>query len=196
LTLHRVGEVNDEEREAILALKNGDISGLETLVRFHQLSALRAVYAITGEYHTAEDVVADAFLKVYERIGQFDERRPFGSWFYRIVVNDALKVIQRTRRVRLGLDEGPVRLGVGLDSPAEPGDQATLHQVQRLVVEAVRALPPKQRMPLVLKYYLGFEEATIATILGSPLGTIKGRLRAAKERLRRQLAAQGISSAD
>ena len=92
--------MNDQEREAIVALRRGDIKGLELLFRLHQLRAIRTAYLITGDQQTAEDVVADAFLTVYERIRQFDERRPFEPWFYRIVVNGALVVVRRVTRRR------------------------------------------------------------------------------------------------
>ncbi|MBE3119263.1 MAG: RNA polymerase subunit sigma-24, partial [Candidatus Atribacteria bacterium] len=60
------------ESEAIARLKEGDISGLETLVKVHQLKAVRTAYLIVRDYFLAEDVVEDAFLRAYERINQFD----------------------------------------------------------------------------------------------------------------------------
>ncbi len=59
----------------------------------HQVRAPRAAYALLGDRQRAEDVVADTFLLVYERIGQFDIRHPFAPWFYRIVTNGALKAL-------------------------------------------------------------------------------------------------------
>lgn len=67
-----------EESEAITRLKRGDISGLEMLVKRYQVQALEAAYLITRDYHMAEDIVQSAFLRAYERIGQFDSDRPFG----------------------------------------------------------------------------------------------------------------------
>jgi len=67
-----------EEQEAIARLKRGDISGLEALVRKYQVQAVRAAYLITHDRGLAEDIVQAAFLRAYERIGQFDAGRPFG----------------------------------------------------------------------------------------------------------------------
>src|SRR5438046_5099592 len=78
------------EREAIDKLRRGDISGLETLVRQHYVQAVRVAYLITQDTALAEDIVQSAFLRVYERIDQFDVGRPFAPWFLRSVVNDAL----------------------------------------------------------------------------------------------------------
>src|SRR5687767_11521372 len=83
--------VREQEREAIAALKRGDIAGLETLTRLYGLTAVRTAYAITGDTQLAEDVAADAFIAAHARIKSFDESKPFAPWLYRIVVNGALK---------------------------------------------------------------------------------------------------------
>ena len=87
-----------EERRAIERLKRGDVSGLEVLVRRHHTRAVRAADLIARDRALAEDVVQDAFVRAYERIGQFDKGRPFGPWFMKIVVNDAVKAASRYGR--------------------------------------------------------------------------------------------------
>ncbi len=61
-----------DERAAVERLKGGDIGGLEWLVRRHHTRAVRAAYLIVRERTLAEDVVQSAFVRAYERIGQFD----------------------------------------------------------------------------------------------------------------------------
>jgi len=87
-----------EEHEVIARLKRGDIAGLETLVRKYQVQAVRIAYLITRDRALTEDIVQAAFLRAYERIGQFDAERPFGPWFLRSVVNDAVKAAARRER--------------------------------------------------------------------------------------------------
>ena len=96
--------MTQQEQEAITTLRGGDILGLETLVRLYQLPATRTAYAITADRHAAEDVVADAFLRVYDRIAQLDLSRPFSPWFYRIVVNGALKAVRSSKRTHSSND--------------------------------------------------------------------------------------------
>ena len=86
------------EQEAIDALIAGDIGGLELLVRRYQTKAMRAAFLITHNEDVARDVVQNAFLRVAERIEQYDRQRPFSPWFMRIVVNYALKAVQRGPR--------------------------------------------------------------------------------------------------
>ena len=76
-------------------LRRGDIAALGTLVRRYQTKALRTAYLITHDLAQTEDVVSSVFLRVFERAEQYDPQRLFGPWFYRIVVNDATKRLQR-----------------------------------------------------------------------------------------------------
>ncbi|MEO8609830.1 MAG: sigma factor [Chloroflexota bacterium] len=64
------------ENQAIKRLKRGDINGLETLVRQHQVRAVRTAYLITQDRALAEDVVQAAFVRAYQHIDQFDVSRP------------------------------------------------------------------------------------------------------------------------
>src|SRR6476659_8485830 len=88
-----------DERTAINQMQRGDIRGLDTIMRAYQVQAVRAAYLVTHDRGIAEDVVQSAFIRAYERIGQYDTSRPFGPWFMRSVVNSA--VTAATRRGRL-----------------------------------------------------------------------------------------------
>ena len=87
-----------DEQQAITCLKRGDVSGLEILVQQYQVKAVRSAYLITQDRHLAEDIVQSAFLRIYNRIEQFDTSRPFAPWFFRIIANDAVKAVTRGQR--------------------------------------------------------------------------------------------------
>jgi RNA polymerase sigma-70 factor (ECF subfamily) len=177
--------VYPEETEAVHALKRGEVGGLDTLVRLHQSKALRLAFAIIHDRHAAEDCVADAFVRVFERINQYDDRRSFASWFYRIVVNGALNT-QRARRQQQSLEaEGVNDTAIDRDDPEHEAVQAELRSV---VINAILKLPIKQRAAVTLRYYLELDERTIADILKVPVGTVKWRLFAARKSLRRSLS--------
>jgi RNA polymerase sigma-70 factor (ECF subfamily) len=172
-----------EEQEAIARLKQGDITGLEALVKTYQTQAMRTAYLITRDRATAEDIVQETFLRVYERIGQFESGRPFGPWFLRCVANQALKTATRGRRcLPLDDDESPLR-----DIPA--ADPDLLHLVEHAetreaIWAALGQLSPEQRAVIVLHYYLDLSETEMTAALTCPRGTVKWRLHAARERLR------------
>jgi RNA polymerase sigma-70 factor (ECF subfamily) len=177
-----------EEREAIARLKRGDIGGLEALVRQYQVQAVRTAYLIARDRALAEDIVQAAFLRAYERIGQFDAGRPFGPWFLRSVINDAVKAAARRER-QVSLEASPEREGTSLadllaDPSPGPADLAEAAETRQAVWAALGRLPPAQRAAIVLRYYLGLSEAEMADELACPPGTVKWRLHAARKRLR------------
>lgn len=174
-----------DEQEAIALLKQGDIGGLEALVALYQLRAVRAAYLVTRDPALAEDIVQAAFIRAYERIAQFDAARPFGPWFLRSVVNDAVKSATRQRpALPLDDDESPP-LPDGAPSPEAILERA---ETRAAVWAALGQLPPEQRAAIVLRYYLGLKEREIAAEVGVPHGTVKWRLHAARQRLRDLLA--------
>jgi len=177
-----------EEQEAIARLKRGDIGGLAALVRKYQVQAVRTAYLIIRDRALAEDIVQAAFLRAYERIGQFDAGRPFGPWFLRSVVNDAVKAAARRER-QVSLEAGSEGEETSLaDLLADPGpgpeDLVETEEIRQTVWAALGKLPPVQRAAIVLRYYLDLSETEMADELACPPGTVKWRLHAARKRLR------------
>lgn len=177
-----------EEQEAIARLKRGDIGGLEALVRHYQVRAVRTAYLIIRDRALAEDIVQAAFLRAYERIGQFDSSRPFGPWFLPSVVNDAVKAAAR-RKGQVSLEAGSEGEEASLadllaDPGPGPGDLVEAAEIRQTVWAALGKLPPAQRAAIVLRYYLDLSEAEMADELACPPGTVKWRLHAARKRLR------------
>ena len=177
-----------EEQEAIARLKRGDIGGLEALVRKYQVQAVRTAYLIIRDRALAEDIVQAAFLRAYERIGQFDAGRSFGTWFLRSVVNDAVKAVARRERqvsLEAGSEEEEIsRADLLADPGPDPEDLVEAAEIRRTVWAALGKLPPAQRAAIVLRYYLDLSEAEMADELACPPGTFKWRLHAARKRLR------------
>lgn len=178
-----------DERTAIQRLRQGDITGMEYLVRTYQAEALRAANLITRDRALAEDVVQDGFIQAWERIGTFDPERSFGPWFRRCVVNLALKAVQRRgRQVSLIDDEHRVDQRL-VDSEPEPDELLEMIESAGSLRQAIDHLSPDQRAAVVLRYYGGFSDREAGERLGRPAGTVKWWLHSARRRLRRLLAA-------
>lgn len=177
-----------DDAEAIARLKRGSISGLEALVCRYQEEALQAAYLICRDYPLAEDIVQSAFIRVYERIDQFDATRPFAPWFLRSVVNDALMAVTRQHHGSLdaALADNPDLLASSdpdLESLVEAAE--TRQELWALI----ERLAPGQRTALVMRYYLEYSDMEIAEALACPAGTVRRRLHDARRRLRRLLPA-------
>ena len=183
---------NVDDSQAIAALKRGEVGGLEALVRRYQLRAVRAASLIVRDRALAEDLVQTAFLRAYDRIGQFDANRPFAPWFLRSVVNDAVKAATRgARSVSLdapepGMPSEEALVLADLLADPEPGPEARAEtaELRQLVWRALGQLPPAERGAVVQRYYLDRTEREMAADSNVPPGTIKWRLHSARERLR------------
>ncbi|BCX03562.1 MAG: RNA polymerase subunit sigma-24 [Candidatus Roseilinea sp.] len=174
--------VTEDESVAIALLRQKDVRGLEVLVHLYQLRALRMAFLIVGSRDVAEDVVADAFIVAFERIHQYDPKRPFAPWFYRIVVNLALKWLRRNRRHSPWetAEERPC-------NSLQPDDIAERNESLYAVRAALWRLSGEQRTTVVLRFYMDLEEREIAALMNVPLGTVKWRLHRARKTLREVL---------
>jgi RNA polymerase sigma-70 factor (ECF subfamily) len=176
-----------DDQTAISRIKQGDLNGLAVLVRRYQVKGVYAAYLVLQERSSSEEVVQNAFLKVYEKINQFEEGRPFGPWFFRIVVNDAVKVARERSRLS-SLDEEPdeearVLARWMIDPQPLPEEQIESREFEQVVQEALAQLSPEQHATVVMRYYLEMSEAEMVRELNKPLSTVKWWLRAARKRL-------------
>lgn len=176
---------DEQIRAALVRLRNGDIDGLSILVEEYQVQATRIAFLITQDKAQAEDVVQSAFLRVYERIHQFDMQRDFAPWFFRIVANAAVQTAQREQRqVSLENESGISLAEILPDSLPSPDEQAERSELREAVWEALGQLSPKQRAAMVLHYYLDMKEGELAEETDSKPGTVRWRLHTGREHLR------------
>jgi RNA polymerase sigma-70 factor (ECF subfamily) len=173
-----------DEQQAITKLKNGDISGLEFLVRQYQVKAVHTAYLIIGDHRAAEDVIQNAFLRLVRNITQFDDQRAFHPWFFRGVINDAIKEAKRQKRSISLDDPSESVLNWMLDSAPMPEDLVDSSELRRNVWTALQQLSPEQRAVIVQRHFLEMSEAEMVEELKRPASTIKWRLHTARERLK------------
>lgn len=189
-----------DETQAIARIKRGDLTGLELLVRKHQVKAVYAAYLVLQDRQSAEDVVQNVFLRLVERIRQYDDDRPFEPWFIRSVVNAALDMArQRNRWISLDADvETDIRISVEwlTGELPSPQDLMETRELRNAVRQALKKLNADQRAAIVLRYFLEMNEAEMREVLDRPASTIKWRLHEAKRNLKKLLVPFIQSSTD
>jgi RNA polymerase sigma-70 factor (ECF subfamily) len=164
------------------------LNALEFLVNRYQVQAVHAAYLVVYDHALAEDIAQDAFVKVVEKIHQFDEQRPFAPWFFRIIINDAIKAARKLKQnvsLNEDLDDSLIKLGKWLMDPL-PGPSHLVEEKERqqFLLRAIESLTPEQRAVIVMRYFLEMSEAELSTKMNRPLSTIKWWLREARKRLR------------
>lgn len=180
-----------EEKQAITRLKQGDLDGMETLVKCYQIQAVSAAYLIVRDLKLAEDIVQNAFLRAAQKIAQFDQRRPFGAWFLRIVINASIKTAKQQKRfvsLDLDQDEEITPLINWLSDPDQQPDQVIeTAEIRQMVWNALALLPAEQRAVIVMRHFLEMNETEMTQELKRPLTTVRWWLRVARNRMREVL---------
>ncbi|MBN1371353.1 MAG: RNA polymerase sigma factor [Anaerolineaceae bacterium] len=189
-----------EETYSIACLKRGDMKGLDWLMQHYQLRALRAAYLIVRDQDAAEDIVQDAFVRLVSKIDQYDTQRPFGPWFFRSVINDALMFLRKQQRqVSLEADDdesAPELLECLRDPSPDPETLVADEETRRAVWRAMGQLSPEQCAVIVQRYYLGMSEAEMSQEMKRPAGTVKWLAHEARKRLARLLRPELRPAAD
>ena len=158
--------------ELVAAARAGSREAAAELFERHWPGAWRAAYAITGRRAMADDVAQDAFERAFAALSRFDERRPFGPWLHRIVVNRCLDLLRTERRL------------VAADAELARLEWHDVSDGDKELLEAVAGLSLQRRVVVVLRYGLGYTPTAIAELLGIPTGTVNSRLARALEELR------------
>src|SRR5919109_2206519 len=140
----------------------------------------------------AEEIVQEVFLRLWRKADQFQpERGPFGAWFMTIARHHLWDVLRRLHREpSLAAEVIDQLLMESSISAANVEEEAWSQEVGQAVLDALQGLPATQRHVLVLAYFGGLSQSSIARHLGWPLGTVKKRIRLGLQKLRNALAAR------
>ena len=150
---------------AIARARGGSPEGWGALYRHYAAPIYRFCRRALPSREDAEDATMEIFLKVREKLGQYDASRPFSAWLYKVAANHCWDILRR-RRIRQDLETAEVE-----NLPLEHPDAG---QLERLVEErttqevrtALAKLPARARMALVLRYYAEMSYDEIAEALG------------------------------
>ena len=174
------------DEKLLWAFQQNNIEALEEFYDRHQGIALAVAYRVLEDRQLAEDVLQEAFLAVWRQAGSFNpERGQVRAWFLSIVRHRAIDVTRGRSfaKERLSLDE------ISLE-PQNPDawQELSAKLDGEQIKGAVEALPSVQREAVMLAYFSGLTHREIADRTGVPLGTVKGRMRLAMQKLRGLLA--------
>jgi RNA polymerase sigma-70 factor (ECF subfamily) len=171
------------DAELMSRVGRGDMAALGRLAERHG-SRIRAFsYRLLGDWHKAEDVAQETFLRLRQAARKYEPQARFSTWLYRIVYN--LSIDQQRRAVR-----EPVSLEAAQIEQEDPstGDSLETAELARQVQNAVNSLPPRQRQVVLLHRYEGFSHGEISEVTGWSKSAVESLLVRAYDNLRKKLA--------
>ncbi|MBI3631111.1 MAG: sigma-70 family RNA polymerase sigma factor [Candidatus Sungbacteria bacterium] len=183
---HALVEANDntlDDAWLLSRITQGDHDAFAQLVRRHAPRFFRVACRFTGNGTESEDIVQDAFLKIWERpdLWKSDRNTAFTTWFYRIVVNQCLDLAKKKRPVGL-VDEQSIEDG------RITQEQSMIEQERSTLVEReIARLPERQRTALNLCFYEELSNKEAAEIMGVGLKALQALLMRAKATLKNEL---------
>ncbi len=173
------------EMALVARARTGDHHAFEVLVREYRDRVLNLARRIVSDADAAQDVAQETFIKAYQQLPRFRGKSKFGTWLYRIAVNEARGHL-RARRRRQARWEKQATLQTVQPMPAEAGEQAGP------IVGLLQELPEKQRVALALFYLQELSVAEIAQAVRAPTGTVKAWLSRGRQRLRELAQERGL----
>lgn len=175
-----------DERLLVERASAGDRAAAERLVRAHQDSLFAYMFRMSGRRDVAEDVVQEAFVRVFTHLDRFDPRFRFSTWLFTIAKRLYVNSCQKMKPV-YDTDAVGSRRGEWAD-PSEPTVATEVRGNARdALAEAMGELTPEQRKIVILFHQHNWPIAMIAEHLGMPEGTIKSHLHRSRRRLRTAL---------
>jgi len=184
--------VASDDLDLVHASKNGDVSAFEQLVARYDRKLFRIAHRVTHNREDSQDVVQEAFLKVFQRLHQFREESQFSTWVIRITVNQALMKLRKQHTIReVSLNEEypgdadtlPLEVADWAPNPEELYRSSEL----RDILTGLRELRPILRVVFVLRDLEGLTTAQTAEVLGLSQVAVKARLWRARLQLRERL---------
>lgn len=136
----------------------------------------RVSYSILQNPHDQADAVQECIGRALQRCESLREEKYLQTWLIRILINTCHDTLRRRKR----------------EYPAETIEVTAPPQSDREVVDALAALEPKTRLPLVLHYIEGYTTREVADMLRVPEGTVKWRLSRGRKLLRELLEEGGL----
>lgn len=159
---------------------------IDAAFRAHAPEIYRLAFSIVRERQAAEDVTQDTFVRAYDRFATYDPGRPIKGWLHAIATHLAIDHLRRARvRGWVGLRAPRV---IPLGEPSVPDDTGRIAE-REAVAGLLDELPAKVRAMLVLRHAYGYDDRSIAELVGTSPANVRTQISRANRRLRSILEA-------
>ncbi len=175
--------------DLIRQVLDGDQGAFTTLVNKYQKSVHALVWRKIGDFHIAEEITQDVFLKVYKRLSTLKRPELFPGWLYVIATRDCVSWLRKKELPTKSLDAmstAQLEEICYAQHEADRSEAAAIEHQRECVKRLLQKLPESERTVVTLYYLAEMKSEEISTFLGVSSNTIRSRLRRARERLEKE----------
>ena len=158
----------EELKPTLKRAQNGDTAAFALIYDHFAPAIYRFIYFRVGHKETAEDVLADTFVKAWQKINQINSPEALSGWLYQIARNNIIDYY-RVRKETVALDE----VVDTLQDAVNPADEVNATIQQKRILQAMKNLPPDQAQVLKYRFFEDLTNEEIALILNKNEGTIR-----------------------
>lgn len=172
------------DEELAREFQAGNEAAFETLVYRYHARLVGYLFRMSHNYHLAEDIVQECFIRLYTSIGRYKFPAPFKPWVYAIAVNAFRDYTRSAYARRVVPAGGGSEIDASGGASANSGDLMLRKAERDEVIQALSKLSDIYREVIVLRFYEDLKIGEIAEVLGVPEGTVKSRLAMAVSKLK------------
>ncbi|HEY7534405.1 MAG TPA: sigma-70 family RNA polymerase sigma factor [Thermodesulfobacteriota bacterium] len=165
----------ESDIELMLRAKSGDGSAFTELMRRHYKGVVNYIYRFTNDKGNSEDLAQEVFLRAYRSVNRYKPQAKFSTWLYKIATNLCItEVKSRNKGQSISLDEMQDNMGDIADSKSEdPSDFTFRREIGNTIFEALKSLPERERLAIILCKYEGLPYEEVAEVIGCTIGAVK-----------------------
>ena len=189
--------VSDED--LMMKCRKGDTSAFELLVRRYQNPLINYIHRFINDYHRAEDLSQETFLRVFKSANRYQPTASFKSWLYTIATNLCKNEIRNRSRRNTCFFEELVEEGEDVyhteimqDTRYLPDVLLEKKEQRQIIRKTLAQLPDNQRIALTLVTYQDLRYEEVAEILGCSVGAVKALIHRARQKMKKLLIKAGI----
>lgn len=179
-----------EEKAYIRALTQGDRQAYTYLYSRHLDALLQYIFLFTGSKETAEEIVQEVFLKIWEKRTILGEVESFKAYIFRAAKNQLINHINR-EKIRTRYTDHAQQNGQATPNGDDTQHQVDYRQAHALLREAIQALPPKRKQVFLFSIEEGLSLDEIAARMGISKNVVKKQLYDAYSAVRDYLSEHG-----